>query len=146
MFRGTEGSTEHSSRVVVVDVWNEDRAVASGRKEGGQSGTGGVLEVAERFMVRWHCSEATLRSKRHVSAMMDGVQGNGEVGGTVSRRETAVDESRKEGRQQCSKVRSRLVGPNNQHISMISMLLVPQTAAAASNEFDFAVFIILFFL
>ena len=45
-------------------------------------------------MVRWHKDEADMSGKRHASAV-SGAQGNGRGGG-YSRKETAVDESRKE--------------------------------------------------
>ena len=67
----------------------------------------GVLEGAVRFMVRWHENEATLSRKRPAS-IMGGVQGNGEERGNF-RRETAVDESRKDMARRGSKVPSRLV-------------------------------------
>ena len=54
----------------------------------------GVLDAAERFMVRWHKDEADMSRKRHASAV-GSAQGNGKGGG-YSRKETAVDESRKE--------------------------------------------------
>ena len=53
-----------------------------------------VLEAAERFMAKCHEIEGTLSRNRHASAT-GGPQGNRKVGGN-SRRETAVDESRKE--------------------------------------------------
>ena len=53
-----------------------------------------VLQAAERFMTTWHEIEATLSRNRHASAT-GGPQGN-RKGGGHSRRETAVDESRKE--------------------------------------------------
>ena len=40
----------------------------------------GILEAAERFMVRWHEAEAEMSRQRHASAV-DGVQGNGGEGG-----------------------------------------------------------------
>ena len=74
----------------------------------------GVLEAAERFMVKWHEKEAQLSRQRRASAV-GGAQGNGGRGGNRksgrkpdqenggregkrrSRRETAVvDDSRKE--------------------------------------------------
>ena len=58
------------------------------------SDTRGVLEAAERFMARSHEDKATLSRQRQAS-IMGGVQGNGERRRN-SRRETAVDESRKE--------------------------------------------------
>ena len=54
----------------------------------------GVLEAPECFMTKWHEIEATLSRNRHASAT-GGPQGN-RKGGGHSRRETAVDESRKE--------------------------------------------------
>ena len=51
-------------------------------------------DAVERFMVRWHKDEADMTRKRHASAV-GGAQGNGKGGG-YSRKETAVDESRKE--------------------------------------------------
>ena len=54
----------------------------------------GVLEASKRFMVRWHEDETKSSRKRHAS-VTGGVQVNGEGGGN-SRRETVVDESRKE--------------------------------------------------
>ena len=53
----------------------------------------GALEAAEWFMVRWHKDEADASRKRHASAV-DGAQGNGKGGS--SRKERAVDDSRKE--------------------------------------------------
>ena len=73
----------------------------------------GILKAVERSMVRWHEAEAEMSRQRHASAV-DGVQGNGGGGGyrrsgrkpdqgnaerggnRRSKRETAVDESRKE--------------------------------------------------
>ena len=73
----------------------------------------GILEAAERFMVRWHEGEAQLNRQRRAPAV-GGVQGSGGRGGNSrsgrkpdrgnagrggnrrSRRETAEDESRKE--------------------------------------------------
>ena len=55
----------------------------------------GVLEATERFMGKWHEIEATLSRNRHASAT-GGPQGNRREGGGNSRRETAVDECRKE--------------------------------------------------
>ena len=55
-----------------------------------------VLEAVERFMVRWHEYEAQPGRQLRASAV-GGAQGNGQRGGNRrSRRETAVDESRKE--------------------------------------------------
>ena len=54
----------------------------------------GVLEAAKRFMAKCLEIEATLSRNRHASAT-GGPQGNRKVG-VYSRRETAVDESRKE--------------------------------------------------
>ena len=54
----------------------------------------GVLEAAERFMVKWRKDEADASRKRHASAA-GGAQGSGKGGGNI-RKETAVDESRKE--------------------------------------------------
>ena len=54
----------------------------------------GVLEAAERFMVNWRDIEATLSRYRHPSAT-GGPQGNRKGQGN-SRRETGVDDIRKE--------------------------------------------------
>ena len=54
----------------------------------------GVLEAAERFMVKWHKDEADASRKRHASAA-GGAEGYRNGGGN-SRMETAVDENRKE--------------------------------------------------
>ena len=53
------------------------------------------LAAAERFMAKLHDNEATLSRNRHASAT-GGPQGNRREGGGNSRRETAVDECRKE--------------------------------------------------
>ena len=46
----------------------------------------GVLEAAERFMVKWHKDKADASRKRHASAV-GGAQGNGKrEGGTVVRK------------------------------------------------------------
>ena len=87
--RATEGSTEHSPLVFGVEtaLWP-----MSAKKAG--NWYRGILEAAEQFMVRWHENEAKVSRKRHAS-VMGGVEGNGKERGK-SRRETAVDESRKE--------------------------------------------------
>ena len=54
----------------------------------------GVFEAAERFTAKWHDSEALLSRHRNASAT-GGPHGNRKGRGD-SRRETAVDESRKE--------------------------------------------------
>ena len=90
MVRATEGSTEHSPLVCGVEIapWPTET------KKAGKWYLG-VLEAAERFMVRCHENEAKLSRKRHTS-VTGGVQGNGK-GTEKSRRETAdVDQSRKE--------------------------------------------------
>ena len=88
-FRATEGSIKHSPLVFGVEtaLW-QVAATKTGRW------VLGVLEVAERFTVRWHENEAKLSRQRHASVVR-GVQGNGQGGGD-SRRETAADKSRKE--------------------------------------------------
>ena len=53
----------------------------------------GVFEEAERFMDEWHENEATVSRNRHASNT-GGAEGNRKGGGN-SRRQTAVDESRK---------------------------------------------------
>ena len=92
----------------------------------------GVLEAAKRFMARWHETEATLSRNRHVSAT-GGPQGNRKGRGN-SRRETAVDEGRKE-------MAGRVAGtrPTSGHLTRLP---APQTAAAALN----VVFLLLDFL
>ena len=54
----------------------------------------GVLQAAAGFIAKWHGIEATLSRTRHAS-VTGGAEGNRKGGGN-SRRETAVDESRKE--------------------------------------------------
>ena len=89
VFRALEGSTKHCPLVFGVEtaVWT-----VAAKKAG--KWYWGVLEAAERFMVKWHKDEADLRRKRHASAV-GGTQGNGKGGGN-SRKRTAVDERRKE--------------------------------------------------
>ena len=55
----------------------------------------GVLQAAAGFIAKWHGIEATLSRNRDASAT-GGPQGNRKRGWGNSRRETAVDESRKE--------------------------------------------------
>ena len=88
-FDATKGSTEHSKLVfgVEAEVWT-----VAAKKVG--KWCRGVLEAAERFMAKWHENEATLSRIRQASAT-GGAQGNRKGGGN-SRREIAVDESRKE--------------------------------------------------
>ena len=83
-FDATKGSTEHSKLIfgVEAEVWKTGKWY------------GGVLEAAERFMAKWHESEATLSRNRHASAT-GGSQGKNKAGGD-SRRATVVDESKKE--------------------------------------------------
>ena len=57
----------------------------------------GGLEVAERFMTRWHKDEAKLSKKRHGSAM-DGVDGNGGARGKSSREASLVRKQEGDGR------------------------------------------------
>jgi hypothetical protein len=88
-FESNKGSTEHSK--LVFGVRAEEWTIAA--KKAGKWYRG-VLEAAERFMVKWHENEATLSRIRHAS-VSGGARGNRKGGGN-SRRETAVDESRKE--------------------------------------------------
>ena len=88
-YDATEGSTEHSKLVFGLET--KTRTVAA-KKAGTWNRE--VLEAAERFMAKCHEIEGTLSRNRHASAT-GGPQGNRKVGGN-SRRETAVDESRKE--------------------------------------------------
>ena len=88
-YDATEGSTEHSKLVFGLEA--KTRTVAA-KKAGTWNRE--VLEAAERFMAKCHEIEGTLSRNRHASAT-GGPQGNRKVGGN-SRRETAVDESRKE--------------------------------------------------
>ena len=107
-FRTTEGSTKISFLVfgVKTALWSTAVKKAGKRYRG-------VLEAAERFMVRWHEDEAELSRQRSASAV-GGAQGNGGRGGNrgtgrtpdqgnagrggnrKSRRETAVGGSMKE--------------------------------------------------
>ena len=89
MFRATEGSTEHSPFVFGLEtaVWT-----LATKKAG--KGYRGVLEAAERLMVSWHNDGADPSRQRHAS-VVGGAQGNGKGLGN-SRKESAVDESRKE--------------------------------------------------
>ena len=106
-FRATEGSTE-----LVPLVFGVETALWPTAAKKAGKWYRGILEAAERFMVRWHEAEAELSRQRRASAV-GGVQGNGgrrgnkrssrkpdqgnaERGGKRSSRETAVDESRKE--------------------------------------------------
>ena len=88
-FDATKGSLEHSKLFfgVEAEVWT-----IAANKAG--KWYRGVLEAAERFMAKCHEIEGTLSRNRHASAT-GGPQGNRKVGGN-SRRETAVDEGRKE--------------------------------------------------
>ena len=106
----------------------------------------GVLEAAGRSMVRGHEDEAQLSGQRRASAV-GGVQGNGgrggnrrsgrkpdqgnaERGGNRSRRETAVDESRKEMARQASKAPG---GPGSRTCLCYScLLLVPLVRTGSS--------------
>ena len=78
MFKATEGLSEHSMLVFGVEtaMW------ATTAKKAGEWQRG-VLEAAERFMVKWHENEATLSRKRHAS-VLGGVQGNGAGAGQDS--------------------------------------------------------------
>ena len=106
-FRATEGSAEHSPLVFGVEtaLWS-----TAAKKAG--KWYRGVLEAAERFMVRWHEDDAQLKRQRRESAV-GGAQGNGGRGGIKSgrkpnqggagrggnrrnRTEIAADERRKE--------------------------------------------------
>ena len=51
-------------------------------------------KLAERFIIKWHKDGADAGRKRHASAV-GGAQGNGKGGGN-SRKETAVNKSRKQ--------------------------------------------------
>ena len=102
-FRATEESTEHSPLAFGVEtaLWS------TAAKKAGEWYRG-VLEAAERFMVRWHEDEAQLTRQCRAFAV-GGVHGNGGRGGQqeecketdhgnagrggnmTSRRETAVD-------------------------------------------------------
>ena len=107
-YRATEGSTEQFPLVFGVEtaLW------PTAAKRAGKWYRG-LLQAAERFMVRWHEDEAQLSRQRRAS-VMGGAQGNGGRGGNMrngrkpdrgktgrggkrrSRRGTAVDEGRKE--------------------------------------------------
>lgn len=89
VFRATEGSTAQVPLVFGVEtaVWT-----VAATKVG--KWYRGVLKAAEQFMVRWHKVEAELSRQRHAS-VAGGAQGNGKGGGN-SRKETAVEESRRE--------------------------------------------------
>ena len=89
VFRATERSTEHSPLVFGVET---ARWPVTAKKA--DKCYRGVLEEAERFMVRWQEKEAKLNRNRHAS-VVGGVQGKGEGRGK-SRTETVVDKSRKE--------------------------------------------------
>ena len=95
-FRITEGSPEHSPLVFGVETVLWPTAV----KEAGKWYRG-VLEAAERFMVKWHEDEAQLRRQRRAPAV-GGSQGNEERGGTGAVKESptngAVKESPTNGR------------------------------------------------
>jgi len=90
-FGATDGSTEDTPLVFGVEtaLWS-----TAAKKAG--KWYRGVLEAAKRFMVKWHEDEAGLSRKRRAN-VMDSAQRNGTGGGNKrSRKETAVDESRKE--------------------------------------------------
>ena len=74
-------------------VFRVETAVWTASKKAGRWYRG-VLEEVELFMVRWHRDEADASRKRHASSV-GGAQGNGKGWGN-SRKETAVDERRKE--------------------------------------------------
>ena len=76
-FRPTEGSTENSPVMLGVEtaLWS------TATKKAGKWYRG-VLEVAERFMVRWHEDEAQLSGKRRESAVGAAQGNNGGMGAT----------------------------------------------------------------
>ena len=78
MFRATEGSTQHSPLVFGVEtvLWT-----SAANKVG--KWYRGVLEAAERFMVRWHENEAKLSKKCRASVIWAASEGMGREGGTV---------------------------------------------------------------
>ena len=91
LFRATEGSTELCPLVFGVEtvVWT-----IAAKKSG--TWYQGVLHAADRFMVTWHKDETDMSKTRDASGV-GGAQGNGNgKGGGNIRKETAVDESRKE--------------------------------------------------
>ena len=111
----------------------------------------GVLETAERFMVKWHEDEAQLSSQRRAFSV-GGAQGNGGTGGNRRRRsgrkpdlgngsrggnrrstrEIAVDESRKETTDRVARHQAEYCSEWN-----MSMLLLPPIAAAGSTSSSF---------
>ena len=79
-FRATEGATEHSPLVfgVVTALW-------STAEKNAEKWYRGVLEAAERFMVKWHEDEAQLNRQRRESTVggAEGDRGRGGDAGGV---------------------------------------------------------------
>ena len=69
-FRATEGSTE-----VAPSVFGVETALWSTAAKKAGRWYRGVLEAAQRFMVKWHEDEAELSRQRRASAVV-GVRGN----------------------------------------------------------------------
>ena len=103
VFRATEGSTERSPLVFGVDtaVWT-----VAAKKAG--KWYRGVLEEAERFVVKWHNDWAELSKRRHAS-VVGGAQGNG-MGGEQHSQENRGCRKQKGDSRQGSKVPGRPLG------------------------------------